>query len=224
MPDCHFWPGSQQVQVSTELGTLNLIALPRPLRNVVYVGFTLSRDVDMTKEKDWPLNLGMLDWDSTSIVFTKRSLVEFLNQVRWRYLWIPGFTNIQKLPRYAKFGKLTAEEPESAGVEETTPPAVTEATANRRLLAEEFTDDALSMAPPRPSLGNAGDDGVKSVSTVDGITGIGDSKPSRRVRTHPGGSSSIADIFSNDDTWDQFVPTRKVRERPGGKDNIEGLF
>ncbi|KAI6109904.1 hypothetical protein F5141DRAFT_815212 [Pisolithus sp. B1] len=189
--------------------------------------FTLSRDVDMTKEKDWPLNLGMLDWDSTSIVFTKRSLVEFLNQVRWRYCgsWFYQHPETSATSAgYAKFGKLTAEEPESAGVEETTPPTVTEATANRRLLAEEFTDDALSMAPPRPSLGNAGDDGVKSVSTVDGITGIGDSKPSRRVRTHPGGSSSIADIFSNDDTWDQFVPTRKVRERPGGKDNIEGLF
>jgi hypothetical protein len=53
----------------------------------------------MSKEKDWPMHLGgfllhaypitasrfptyhvagMLDWDDTNIVFTKRSLVEFL--------------------------------------------------------------------------------------------------------------------------------------------------
>ncbi|KAI6167119.1 hypothetical protein EDD17DRAFT_1109260 [Pisolithus thermaeus] len=175
--------------------------------------FTPSRDVDMTKEKDWPLNLGMLDWDSTSIVFTKRSLVEFL-----KYAGVtvdPGFTNIQKLPRYAKFGKLTAEEPESAGVEETTPPAVTEANPNRRLLAEEFTDDALY------ALKRLGEN-FHMVEPF--LFKPGDSKPSRRVRTHPGGSSSIADIFSNDDAREQFVPTRKVRERPGGKDNIEGLF
>ncbi|KIK10769.1 hypothetical protein PISMIDRAFT_690748 [Pisolithus microcarpus 441] len=184
--------------------------------------FTPSRDVDMTKEKDWPLNLGMLDWDSTKIVFTKRSLVEFL-----KYAGVtvdPGFTNIQKLPRYAQFGKLTAEELKFAGVEETTPPAVIETTPNRRLLAEEFTDDALSMAPPRPSLGDAGDDSVKPVSTVERNIDAGDFQPSRRIRATPGGSSSIATIFSDDDTRQDFVPTRRVRERPGGKDSIEGLF
>ncbi|KAI6038981.1 hypothetical protein EDC04DRAFT_1815016 [Pisolithus marmoratus] len=167
-------------------------------------------------------NTGMLDWDSTNIVFTKRSLVEFL-----KYAGVtvdPGFTNIQKLPRYAKFGKLTAEESEPTCVAGTTPPAVVEANPNRRLLAEEFTDDALSMAPPRPSVGNTGDDGIEPVSAVEENDSIGDFKPSRRVRTTPGGSSSVASIFSDDDTQREFVPTRKVRERPGGKDNIEGLF
>ncbi|KAI6006025.1 hypothetical protein EDD15DRAFT_701463 [Pisolithus albus] len=165
----------------------------------------------MTREKDWPLNLGMLDWDSTKIVFTKRSLVEFL-----KYAGVtvdPGFTNIQKLPRYAKFGKLTAEEVGVAGAEETSPPAVIETTPNRRLLAEEFTDDALSTAPPRPSLGDAGDDGVKPVSTVEGNVDTGNFRPTR-----------VATIFSDDDTRQDFVPTRRVRERPGGQDNIEGLF
>lgn len=58
--------------------------------------FTPSAAVDMSKEKDWPSALGahvscndlrnlfrlifsgMLDWDSTNIVFTKRTLIEFL--------------------------------------------------------------------------------------------------------------------------------------------------
>lgn len=57
--------------------------------------YTPSEVVDMSKERDWAAALGvcsllgvwhvihsytagMLDWDSTSIVFTKRSLLEFL--------------------------------------------------------------------------------------------------------------------------------------------------
>lgn len=58
--------------------------------------FTPSAAVDMSKEKDWqsalgahvpcndsrnlsrPIFSGMLDWDSTNIVFTKRTLIEFL--------------------------------------------------------------------------------------------------------------------------------------------------
>ncbi|KAI6036658.1 hypothetical protein BKA83DRAFT_4166117 [Pisolithus microcarpus] len=191
-------------------------------RALTCIRFTPSRDVDMTKEKDWPLNLGMLDWDSTKIVFTKRSLVEFL-----KYAGVtvdPGFTNIQKLPRYAQFGKLTAEELDICWWYETTPPAVIETTPNRRLLAEEFTDDALSMAPPRPSLGDAGDDSVKPVSTVEGTSMLEISNLAGiRIRATPGGSSSIATIFSDDDTRQDFVPTRRVRERPGGKDSIEGV-
>ncbi|KAI6102752.1 hypothetical protein EDD16DRAFT_336519 [Pisolithus croceorrhizus] len=215
MPDCHFWPGSQQVQVSTELAP-SILSHYRD-HFAMSSTFTLSRDVDMTKEKDWPLNLGMLDWDSTSIVFTKRSLVEFLKYAGVTVdPWFYQHSETSAISAgYAKFGKLTAEEPESAGVEETTPPAVTEANPNRRLLAEEFTDDALY------ALKRLGEN-FHMVEPF--LFKPGDSKPSRRVRTHPGGSSSIADIFSNDDAREQFVPTRKVRERPGGKDNIEGLF
>jgi hypothetical protein len=40
--------------------------------------FTETSPVNMSSERDWANNLGMLDWDSTSIVFTKRSLMEFL--------------------------------------------------------------------------------------------------------------------------------------------------
>ncbi|KAL4064318.1 hypothetical protein V8B97DRAFT_1707311 [Scleroderma yunnanense] len=187
--------------------------------------FTLSQAVDMSKEKDWPVNLGMLDWDSTNIVFTKRSLVEFL-----KYAGVtvdPGFTNIQKLPRYAKFGKMTSDAPSESSAAESvsSPPIATETFTNRRLLADEFTDDALSMAPPR--LTAEADKAITthtSTKSIEETSVTGTSKPTRRVRTGPGGTSSIASIFSDEDTQDQFVPTRKVRERPGGRDNIEGLF
>jgi hypothetical protein len=63
-----------------------------------YSSFTPTSPVNMSNEKDWAANLGylvvalppshsqwfslgMLDWDSTSIIFTKRSLMEFLKFV-----------------------------------------------------------------------------------------------------------------------------------------------
>ncbi|KAH7889800.1 hypothetical protein F5I97DRAFT_590661 [Phlebopus sp. FC_14] len=183
--------------------------------------FTPSQAVDMSKEKDWPMNLGMLDWDSTNIVFTKRSLVEFL-----KYTGVtvdPGFTNIQKLPRFAKFGKLSANDDESstsAKASVSSTQAAPTSAGSSRLLGEEFPDDALSTAPPRPldtSTSSVGDSADKSASAAEEF------KPSRRVRATPGGVSSIGSIF-NDDVQERFVPTRKVRQRPGGEDNIEGLF
>ncbi|KAJ8583544.1 hypothetical protein M405DRAFT_937164 [Rhizopogon salebrosus TDB-379] len=170
--------------------------------------FTPSQAVDMSKEKDWPVNLGMLDWDTTSIVFTKRSLVEFLKYTGTTV--DPGFSNIQKLPRYAKFGKLaSAEEEPVAAVASPT------VSSNGGLLAEEFTDDALSTAPPPPAT-----EATQSQSEVDAADRF---IPTRRVRTQPGGRDSISNIFGGE-LRDDFVPTRRVRQRPGGQDNIEGLF
>ncbi|OAX33658.1 hypothetical protein K503DRAFT_775391 [Rhizopogon vinicolor AM-OR11-026] len=169
--------------------------------------FTPSQAVDMSKEKDWPVNLGMLDWDTTSIVFTKRSLVEFLKYTGTTV--DPGFGNIQKLPRYAKFGKLTStgEEPAATITSPTVP-----LTGNGRLLAEEFTDDALSTAPPPP------EDTQSELDAADRFI------PTRRVRTRPGGHDSISTLFVDNSKDEEFVPTRRVRQRPGGDDNIEGLF
>ncbi|KIJ69515.1 hypothetical protein HYDPIDRAFT_106153 [Hydnomerulius pinastri MD-312] len=171
--------------------------------------FTPSQGIDMSKEKDWPMNLGMMDWDNTKIVFTKRTLVEFL-----KYAGVtvdPGFMNISKLPRYAQFGKMTegvvAEEPAANATASSPSDAQSpSSTGTSRLLGEELADDALSTAPPRPTESESGE-----------------FKPTRRVRTNPGGTSSLGSLFT-DDVQEQFVPTRKVRQRPGGADNIEGLF
>ncbi|KIK90442.1 hypothetical protein PAXRUDRAFT_831716 [Paxillus rubicundulus Ve08.2h10] len=172
--------------------------------------FTPSQAIDMSKEKDWPMNLGMMDWDNTKIVFTKRSLVEFL-----KYTGVtvdPGFTNIQKLPRYTQFGTMTtssvSEEMATATVTSFTSEVQPSASpAVERLLGGEFADDALSGAPPPPTTHSAEAGGFR---------------PTRRVRTTPGGTSSMGSLFSDDP--EHFVPTRRVRQRPGGEDNIEGLF
>ncbi|KAH7915978.1 hypothetical protein BJ138DRAFT_1176085 [Hygrophoropsis aurantiaca] len=167
--------------------------------------FTPSQVVDMSKERDWSMNLGMLDWDSTKIVFTKSSLMEFLKYTGTTV--DPGFNNIQKLPRYAIFGKMSAPSEESP--DSTTSATMAASNSHARLLGGEDAGDALSTAPPVA--------GEAQPSGVDGFI------PSRRVRTVPGGASSVANLWT-DDSQEQFMPTRKVRERPGGNDNIESLF
>ncbi|KAK7693101.1 hypothetical protein QCA50_002667 [Cerrena zonata] len=176
--------------------------------------FTPSDAIDMSKERDWAANLGMLDWDNTSIVFTKRTLIEFLKYTGTTV--DTNFTNISKLPRYAKFGKITGEE-------ETTPAA-----------AEASSAAATTTATAPPA------------TTID--SGF---KPSRRVRTAPGGPTH--NIFGGDSDDDAlaaapprpaaqptvastttasaaeperpaFIPSRKVREPPGGRDSIADIL
>ncbi|GLB35287.1 hypothetical protein LshimejAT787_0208520 [Lyophyllum shimeji] len=210
--------------------------------------FTRVDAVDMSKEKDWPAKLGMLDWDSTSIVFTKRSLIEFLKYTGTTV--DTNLANIAKLPRYAKFGKISddATEPEAqAPVDSTDAVAPASASAtndfkpSRRvrtapggshtdIFADDDDGDALSMAPPKPGAQAASADPAPApraaaVADADEHTGIdfGSSyKPSRRVRTTPGGPSSIGSLW--DEKPEEFKPTRRVREGPGGQDNINGLF
>ncbi|KAF5365622.1 hypothetical protein D9758_003141 [Tetrapyrgos nigripes] len=204
--------------------------------------FTPTDVVDMSKEKEWPSNLGMLGWDDTSIVFTKRSLIEFL-----KYTGISvdtNFSNIQKLPRYAKFGKLTAGVPQSNATEAET---VTESGStsddfkpSRRvrtapggnhtdIFGADFqeTNDALSEAPPPPSEPTitpaTSQTKVEEPEEEVGIAFSSEVRPSRRVRTNPGGNSSIGSLW-DDATTEEFKPTRRVRQGPGGQDNVSGLF
>ncbi|KAI0792909.1 hypothetical protein C8Q75DRAFT_751889 [Abortiporus biennis] len=179
--------------------------------------FTPVNVVEKQKEKDWAANLGMLDWDTTRIVFTKRSLIEFLKYTGTTV--DTSYHNIQKLPRYAKFGKIEG------------PDEVVEASQG-----EASTNTASAS-----DFGTLGDNS--------------DFKPSRRVRTAPGGETH--DIFGHyvdDDALANaparsgrqesiteapststlssdpapqaggFRPTRRVREMPGGKDSISDIL
>ncbi|KAI0340194.1 hypothetical protein BDW22DRAFT_1360725 [Trametopsis cervina] len=194
--------------------------------------FTPAQVVDMNKEKEWASSLGMLDWDKTSIVFTKRTLIEFL-----RYTGTtvdPNFTNISKLPKYATFGKI-ADAP--AGTS-------TEAIAETSEEPAAAPVAAASTSPEQPA-----------------TTGVRGFIPSRRVRTAPGGESHMNEIFGgsideevqppahatsrvappqapeqtfpdrthgrNESVVEEkrgFVPTRRVREQPGGRDSISDIL
>ncbi|KAI0094101.1 hypothetical protein BDY19DRAFT_1053468 [Irpex rosettiformis] len=201
--------------------------------------FTPTNPVDMSKEKLWGGDLGLLDWDSTRIVFTKRSLIEFLKYTGTTV--DTNFSNISKLPRYATFGKLSegiASADDAKPFEE----AVTISTP---------TSAATFPAP------------VQSAGKQPAPASTNTFRPSRRVRTAPGGETH--DIFGtyDDDALssappkrDQapkqaeqdtnlaqgthtrsdsfadepqaskpaFRPSRRVRERPGGKDNISDIL
>ncbi|KAI0730380.1 hypothetical protein C8Q72DRAFT_261062 [Fomitopsis betulina] len=198
--------------------------------------FTPSPAIDQEKERDWAANLGMLDWDNTQILFSKRSLLEFL-----KYAGVtvdPNFTNIQKLPRYARFGTISTD-----GEGETVAEASDEAETacneadnsyrpSRRVrtapggghtdIFDNDADDALAGAPLRPS---------QSSPAVASPQATVESSPNpaeedEREPRQRGSSNKSSGIGS---LWDepaktQFKPTRRVREMPGGKDSISSLF
>ncbi|KAH9857723.1 hypothetical protein C2E23DRAFT_748213 [Lenzites betulinus] len=192
--------------------------------------FTPSDLVDMSKERDWPASLGVLDWDNTSIVFTKRSLLEFL-----KYAGItvdPNFTNIQKLPRYVQFGKISGEGSASAGESsagsEATPTAAAASAAQatsdfkptrrvrdppggrqHNIFGDSADDDALAGAPPKP--------GAAVEAETPDAQSDADGAKNRRA-------TSVAGLWDAREPDNGFKPTRRVRERPGGKDSISGLF
>ncbi|KAJ7632362.1 hypothetical protein FB45DRAFT_912243 [Roridomyces roridus] len=202
--------------------------------------FTPTTPVNMSNEKDWPANLGMLDWDSTNIVFTKRSLMEFLKYTGTTV--DTNFANIQKLPKYAKFGKISdgeGELPVAGTVASTsvTPSPSTDFKPTRRvrelpggprtnIFADEDVPDALSMAPPKVDTPTPAPTPEKAPAPVvaenednaQSTTGI---KPSRRVREAPGGNSSLNSFWGSDEP-EEFKPTRRVRQAPGG--GVSGLF
>ncbi|KAI9056837.1 hypothetical protein FKP32DRAFT_1598722 [Trametes sanguinea] len=190
----------------------------------------------MSKERDWPANLGMLDWDNTSIVFTKRSLIEFL-----KYAGVtvdPNFTNIQKLPRYAKFGKISGEtaaanaEEGSAGSESAAAAAQESSDAGdfkptrrvrdppggatHRIFGDLQDDDVLASAPPKPSTTAPV---ALHAETKENVAAEAENRPETKTRT-----SSVAGLWDAPKKDDGFKPTRRVREMPGGKDSISGLF
>ncbi|RDB24000.1 hypothetical protein Hypma_008852 [Hypsizygus marmoreus] len=208
--------------------------------------FTPTNVVDMSKEKDWPASLGMLDWDSTNIVFTKRSLIEFLKYTGTTV--DPNFTNIAKLPRYAKFGKI------AVATEDAPVPTVSQSIADSTSASDVSSDfkptrrvrtvpggphsdifgpedqgDALSLAPSKESAQATSPAARTEVNAEDsakedgGIKFESTFKPTRRVRTTPGGPSSMANFWDPAEA-EEFKPTRRVRQIPGGQDNINGIF
>ncbi|OCH95239.1 hypothetical protein OBBRIDRAFT_788425 [Obba rivulosa] len=210
--------------------------------------FTPSDAVDTTNERNWSANLGMLDWDETKIVFTKRSLLEFLKYVDVTV--DPNFTTIQKLPRYARFGKMSEGEssPATQGVvaaetatggASSPEPADSGFRPSRRvrdvpggshtkLFGTDETEDALASAPRSGSIQAmpANQPVVQSnMSTQPSETKSPSAEtipdaPGRPRRTTSSGVAGLWDAPEKD----EFKPTRRVRERPGGRDSIQDLF
>jgi len=192
-------------------------------------------------EKDWPLKIGMLDWDKTSIVFTKRTLIEFL-----RYTGTsvdPNFHNIAKLPRYADVGRMDdGDLGVVPGVRATDNQSAASVSADSSDFKPTRRVRTVPGGPQSFSLGDGSDDifgapteRFKSLSVTKEETpheetpleeppADSGSKPSRRVRTGPGGPSSMGNLWDDVTEEEAFKPTRRVREGPGGTDHISQIF
>ncbi|KAG7092218.1 hypothetical protein E1B28_008585 [Marasmius oreades] len=223
--------------------------------------FTPSNAIDMSKEKEWAASLGMLDWDATRIVFTKRSLIEFLRITGTTV--DPNFSNISKLPsmlwsqridtilikltEFATFGKLSEDAQTSvaaanvSGNSDAFKPTrrVRDVPGGKHtdIFGEHFQNeaDALANAPPKDILNKIKESEFpasppipQSVTTTteneeeSGFNFSSQSVPSRRVRTNPGGNSTMGNLW--DPVQEEFKPTRRVRQGPGGTDQVGSLF
>ncbi|KAJ7046524.1 hypothetical protein C8F04DRAFT_1060802 [Mycena alexandri] len=197
--------------------------------------FTPTSPINMSNERDWAANLGMLDWDATSIIFTKRTLMEFLKYTGTTV--DTNFANIQKLPRYATFGKIgdapvASPAAVAASVPATPSPSVVSAGSpssadfkpSRRvrelpggprtnIFGDDDVPDALSTAPPKP----AAAEHVVSEAT----------SPSPAAAAAPVEAPVIAnekDEGNISTGGTGFKPSRRVREAPGGNSSLSSFW
>ncbi|KAF8609914.1 hypothetical protein BDV93DRAFT_517139 [Ceratobasidium sp. AG-I] len=187
-------------------------------------------DVAGTNEKDWAYKLGLLDWDKTKIVFTKRSLIDFLKHIDVTV--DTNFSQLSKLPRYAEFGKVsgeasgTAAAPAQASASHDEPAAAAPADPSdpswkptRRVRtapggAQTFSfggephpvNAAAAEAPPVPTQAPQPSAPAPVAQAPQPVT-----EPESEYR-----------VVDND--GNTFKPTRRVRTNPGGHDSVHGLF
>ncbi|KAJ7715941.1 hypothetical protein DFH07DRAFT_862496 [Mycena maculata] len=182
-------------------------------------------------EKDWAANLGMLDWDTTQIVFTKRTLMEFLKYTGTTV--DTNFANIQKLPRYAKFGKITDGAPaaETVGPASATASATPSPSADfkptRRvrelpggpranIFADEEVSDALSMAPPKGTTISAT---ISPAAAATPVTAA--AVPEAEA---PAAAEDEEKDQGNDSLGTGIKPSRRVREAQGGNSSLNSFW
>ncbi|WWC89785.1 uncharacterized protein L201_004711 [Kwoniella dendrophila CBS 6074] len=204
--------------------------------------FTPIHPFEMDAPKTWGGTIGMMNWDNDKIVFSKRSLLEFLKSTGITVN--QNFSEISKLPKYATFGRFSQAATDAAVADlveaeigdpttessGTAPNKTTVPRPSRKvrdppggkqsisLFGEEYEEeDALSLAPPR--------DGGSGVDIeIDRLERL-------KVHAEPvqDGGAHIEDETQDKSNQGQervsnpahgFRPTRKVREGPGGASSM----
>jgi len=169
------------------------------------------------KEREWAGTIGMLDWDTTKIVFTKRQLVDFLKYTGVTVDVNAG--NISRLPKYASFGKLVAGSGvnEAADVAPVAPvAAVSHAAATGRVDDFKPTRRVRENPGGKQTLNVFGGDDSEEESVVPPARPMAREEPIPLASVQKG--LSISEAGSN--PMPGFKPTRRVREMPGGKQSI----
>ncbi|WWC69232.1 uncharacterized protein I206_103169 [Kwoniella pini CBS 10737] len=199
--------------------------------------FTPIHPFEMDAPKTWGGTIGMMNWDNDKIVFSKRSLLEFLKSAGVTVN--QNFSEIQKLPKYATFGTFSQAATDAAVADlveaeigdpttdssslphnRTTVPRPSRKVRDPpggkqsiQLFGEEYEEeDALSLAPPRDG-GNGVDVEVERLERM-------------RVHAEPvvDNGAHIEDDNNKSERVSNpahdFRPTRKVREGPGGASSM----
>jgi len=184
-----------------------------------------------TNEKDWAYKLGMMDWDDTNIVFTKRSLIDFL-----KYTGVTVDTNlssIQKLPRYAHFGKLPGEHVSAAtaAAQGNTPASATtsqsvpsEATAVAGAFKPSRRVRTAPGGPQTISLFGEEDEDETHPTAKNGRTTSVEHEPTSQAPEETEQAPVPAGYRVIDNDGNDFIPTRRVRTNPGGHDSLTNMF
>ncbi|WWD16153.1 hypothetical protein CI109_100578 [Kwoniella shandongensis] len=198
--------------------------------------FTPIHPFDMDQPKSWGSTIGMMHWDNDKIVFSKRSLLEFLKSADITVN--QNFSEIQKLPKYATFGRLSqaatdaavADLVEAEIADPTTESSVPSSKStvprpsrkvreapggkdNIHLFGEEYEEeDALSLAPPRDG-GPGVDVEVERLERLK-VHVERDAEGSAKIEEEPERPIKVNNPPAG------FKPSRKVRDVPGGASSI----
>ncbi|KAJ7752124.1 hypothetical protein B0H16DRAFT_1547456 [Mycena metata] len=198
--------------------------------------FTTTSPINMSNERDWAANLGMLDWDATSIVFTKRSLLEFLKYTGTTV--DTNFGNIQKLPRYATFGKIGNAPSASVAAEVPATPSLSVASAGSPSPAADFKPTRrVRELPGGPRTNIFGDDDVlDALSAAPSKSAAMEHVVSEAASPSPAAAAAApveASVIANEKDKDEgnistggtgFKPSRRVREAPGGNSTLSSIW
>ncbi|EGG11107.1 uncharacterized protein MELLADRAFT_70925 [Melampsora larici-populina 98AG31] len=186
-----------------------------------------------SNERDWQAEIGLLPW-STSIVFTKESLVRFLKQLEVEV--DTNLTQLKKLPKHASFGTFPDEAPSTTSSQQpptetrTEPQSDLPAFIPTRKVREQPGGGSAQIAslfgasstdvseawqptpiPKAPILtridSNKADDLPPPASTTSSELNITNSIKQDSITDRPR-------VVNPDGS--AFVPTRKVREPVGG--------
>ncbi|PLW07236.1 hypothetical protein PCANC_17157 [Puccinia coronata f. sp. avenae] len=185
-----------------------------------------------TNERDWQAEIGMLPW-TTSIVFSKESLVRFLKTLDLEV--DPNMSQLKKLPKFATCGVLS--EGESNLVQ---PPALAAPAPSD---AQAAQSDLPAFIPTRkvreqPGGGSAqiasllgGDRQSDAMNWVPPPIAQQATSHAAAAPSAPGLPEQVVPTAEEDDAprvmmpdGSRFIPSRKVREPVGGHSSMADIL
>ena len=212
--------------------------------------FTPIHPFNMNEPKTWGATIGGLNWDNDKIVFSKRSLLEFLKTCQVTVN--TNFTEVQKLPKYATFGRFSKAATDAAVRDLIEAEINDPSTDNERKSSDDAGSGAAGARPSRKVVDPPGGkqslrlfgeeyeeaDALSLAPTPDGGADVEiDRMEHLKLHVEPevDGGATIEDV--KDDAKDaedeanrvsnppaNFRPSRKVREGPGGKSQMGSVL